>query len=80
MSQLSGGLKPSISAYFLKDTSITLSENDQVKVGEFDQFVVTCYNKTTDFNTNSSKPEDIILYQRAFAGFAKQEVSNFSVF
>lgn len=67
-----GGLKPSIKSYQLIPTNITLSLNEQVKIDAFDQFVVTCFN-TTAAQKNATK-EDLVLYERAFAGFAKQEV------
>lgn len=65
VSILTGGLKPNISEYTLRSTNITLGLGDQISV-PFDQFVVTCFNRTKLDNTRT---DDSAIYQRAFAGF-----------
>lgn len=71
ISKLIGGLRPNSSEHWLIDTGITLEPNQRLKIDQFDQFVVTCFNKTFV----ETKFDDKVIYQRAFAGFAKQKVN-----
>jgi hypothetical protein len=51
--------------------------NERIKIDKFDQFLVTCFNKT---KVNQTHYDDSTIYERAFAGFAKQKVIQFLIF
>uniref|UniRef100_A0A1I7S6Z6 Glyco_hydro_38C domain-containing protein n=1 Tax=Bursaphelenchus xylophilus TaxID=6326 RepID=A0A1I7S6Z6_BURXY len=78
VSKLSGGLRPKNTEMHEIPTNLTLYMDSRTKI-DMDQFVVRCF-ETPQTGKNETKKDEYKIYQRPFAGYAKQGVSLFNNF